>query len=215
MAKIQVEINGQLQDVKKAQLFDYAKSGVVNRNTRMIYNGKETKVGKVHGIEFFDDAFPNFAKEKEEREMPMSFEVPLEEELIEEPIHLEKTEKDKIDTLFLALSLASLIPGLGHYLIGCDVWKCTWITFYAALKLIWLTCGLALVFACLIGGADMIFVQLYSIENHFWRMAAIGFFYFLAIFCVLFLIPFLFISVYWTVYHGIICNLKKEYSKRT
>ena len=55
MAKIQVEIGGQLQDVTKAQLFELAKNGDIAPETRLVVDGKETKARKAQGIEFAED----------------------------------------------------------------------------------------------------------------------------------------------------------------
>ena len=55
MAKIQVEVGGQLQNVTKSQLFDLAKSGDIAPETRLVVDGKETKARKVQGIEFAED----------------------------------------------------------------------------------------------------------------------------------------------------------------
>jgi vacuolar-type H+-ATPase subunit E/Vma4 len=52
MAKIQVEINGQLQDVKKVQLLDYANRGVITPNTKVIYNGVQLFAYMIKGLEF-------------------------------------------------------------------------------------------------------------------------------------------------------------------
>jgi hypothetical protein len=207
MAKIQVEINGHLQDVKKAQLFDYAKSGVISRNTRLIYNGKEMKVKHVQGIEFFDEAFPAFV---ENTKSDLSESLTIEDKPSSIPVHelLEEDDVKPIDTIFLTLSLASLIPGLGHYLIGCSVLKCAWIGFTTILRiavgLFFVTCVLGLsymTFEFLIVGSEIsktMFIFTLSIN---WLI-------------IVFVLPFILLALFWSIYHSVIENLKKEYKKR-
>ena len=49
---IQVELNGKLTEVTKHQLFALAARGTIGPQTRLIFNGKESTVGKVNGIVF-------------------------------------------------------------------------------------------------------------------------------------------------------------------
>ena len=49
---IQVELNGKLTEVSKHQLFALAKRGEIGQETRIVVDGKESKAGKVKGLEF-------------------------------------------------------------------------------------------------------------------------------------------------------------------
>jgi len=223
MAKIQVEINGKIQDVKRVELFDLAKKGTINPYTKVFYDGKELQAYMVRGLEFVNQE-ESIAMDVLNESIPQkTIEVPLPEEnespFIKEekecaPVRLEK-KTNEIDKMFLTLSLASLLPGLGHYLLGCGIFKCAWIAYFAAVKLIFLIGGLSLVVAVFVGGAaDLIFQNISAIESAFLRITALCSFYLCNVFCLLFLIPFLCVLVYYAVYHETIKDLKKQYSKR-
>lgn len=49
---IQVEINNELVEVSKHQLFALATRGRIGPKTKIVFNGKESTAGKVKGIEF-------------------------------------------------------------------------------------------------------------------------------------------------------------------
>ena len=68
---IQVELNGKLVEVTKHQLFALAARGNIGPETRLIFNGKESTVGKIKGIEFGGESIETPVPSKENyREQP-------------------------------------------------------------------------------------------------------------------------------------------------
>ena len=127
MAKIQVEVGGQLQNVTKSQLFDLAKSGDIAPETRLVVDGKETKARKVQGIEFAEDVAIESSISLPSTDNP--FLSPDAQPTVPPPAPMPVPATDPVPQVemtnrLLVLCLASLIPGLGHFLLGCDFYKC-------------------------------------------------------------------------------------------
>jgi hypothetical protein len=211
MAKIQVEIGGQLQDVTKSQLFELAKYGDVTPETRLVVDGKVTKARKVQGIEFAYSINPLSGQSSavltvEDSPEPVSASIPV-------PTPKPEPQIEMTNRL-LVLCLASLIPGLGHFLLGCSAVRClriccktiaiamfsAFILYFGAFLALWIGLGLPIVALSSeafreSGGAAFVVTGIVSALLPLISPLIIGY-------------------VFWRTYPDVVADLKKEYSKR-
>ena len=210
MAKIQVEICGQLHDVTKAKLFDLAKAGSIRPDTKIVVDGKETKARKVQGMEFA--YVDEFAGQNESEVLT----IPESESVSSPPVRVLTPEPEpqvEMTNRLLVLCLASLIPGLGHFLLGVKASRCFWICVNTtAVTMFYVFMWL---FVALIGFWFCVAFPIFLLAGDFGDNPA-GFFIAIGIIAILIQLVFPIILGYafWTEYPLLISDLKREYSRR-
>jgi hypothetical protein len=169
------------------------------------WNGDKTEVPAAVPINMADSDDGGWAVQVLTQDQPKeNVRVPLPEPKPE--TWDQSASQDEMSNRLLILCLVSIpIPGLGHYLLGCDKSKCFWLgVSYIVSMIFWVLLFSIAVFLCFFLFAAFFFVDVVKPFQTVYGFLVTVFVFPLAV-------PFAF----WRTYHWLIQDLKKEYARRT